>query len=190
MMIIANLRFRLLIVLLISAIGISANAQDTLAQNPDKVIIKPQKKRGDAVNDSIYQARVTESKLDGMYIPRDLYDAFAQLDKLMDDNAKQTFMEYSDAEVDGKTHGSLGVWLENKWSMSEGSRLSDYFRKMRVPHYDYMIGIIITSYHRHLHGKDLKIKEQVTFFRKLWDKKQKVKADALLERGSLKDEGQ
>lgn len=177
---------RSFIVLFICCFGISVFAQDPPKVDPNKVIIKTQKKRGDALNDSIYQNRITESDLDGMYIPRDLYDAFAQLDKLMDDNARETFMAYSDAEVDRKTHGSLGVWLEHKWSLSEGSRLSEYFRKMRVPHYDYMIGIIITSYHRHLHGKELNIKEQVLFFRKIWNKKQKAKADDLIQRGEVK----
>ena len=57
---------------------------------------------------------------------------------------------------------------------------------MQVPHYDYMIGIIIRSYHRHLHQKDLKIKEQVTFFRNIWNKKQKAKADQLIQRGEVK----
>lgn len=183
---------RTFIVLLICTLGISTFAQDPPSKNPNeknsaKVIIKTQKKRGDVVNDSIYQIRITKSELDGMYIPRDLYDAFAQLDKLMDEDARKTFMAYSDAEVDRRTHGSLGTWLEHKWSLSEGSRLSEYFRKMKVPHYDYMIGIIITSYHRHLHGKDLKIKEQVLFFREIWNKKQKAKADELLRRGNVQN---
>lgn len=168
----------------------SAQTAPDNAEKTQKVIIKTQKKRGDIINDSIYQARVQQSELDGMYIPKDLYDAFRQLDKLMDDDAKQSFMALSDEEVDRKTHGSLGVWIEHKWSMSEGSRLSEYFRKMRVPHYDYMIGIIIQSYHRHLHGKDLKVKEQVLYFRKKWDKKQKAKADALINSGSVQSNEQ
>ena len=178
---------RIIIAILVCGFGTKLIAQDKTKTDPDKVIIKHEKKRGDMVNDSIYQARVKESKLDGMYIPIDLYDAFKELDKLMDASAKKTFMAYADEEVDRKTHGSLGVWLENKWSMSEGSRLSEYFRRMKVPHYDYMIGIIITSYHRHLHGKDLKLKEQVAFFRDLWDKKQKAKAKDMLKTGEVKN---
>lgn len=170
------------IFLLLFATHFSLAAQDSLVvKKQDKVIIKPQRKKDYHVNDSIYQERIKQSKLDGMYIPYDLKDAFKELNKLMDDEAKKTFMAYEDAEVDAKTHGSLGAWLENKWSMSEGSRLSEYFRKMQVPHYEYMIGIIIQSYHRHLHGRDLKLKEQVLFFRKLWNDKQKKKADEILK---------
>jgi hypothetical protein len=177
---------RTLFVLLLSSIGTASFAQEPPQDETSVVIIKTEKKRGDAVNDSIYQLRVLESELDGMYIPKDLYDVFKELDKLMDDQAKKAFMAFSDAEVDRKTHGSLGVWLEHKWSLSEGSRLSEYFRKMKVPHYDYMIGIIITSYHRHLHEKDLKIKEQVMFFRAVWNKKQQIKAKDLIERSEIR----
>lgn len=159
------------------------------ATKTDKVIIKTQRKRGDVVNDSIYQARVLQSELDGMYIPKDLYDAFRELDKLMDGHAKEAFMAFSDEEVDGRTHGTLGVWLENKWSLSEGSRLSEYFRKMKVPHYDYMIGIIIRSYHRHLHGRDLGLKEQVLTFRQRWNERQQKKADKWLQNGTVQDNG-
>lgn len=177
---------RTLLVLLLSSIVIASFAQEPPQDETPVVIIKTEKKRGDTVNDSIYQLRVLESELDGMYIPKDLYDVFKELDKLMDGQAKKAFMAFSDAEVDRKTHGSLGVWLEHKWSLSEGSRLSEYFRKMKVPHYDYMIGIIITSYHRHLHQKDLKIKEQVMFFRAVWNKKQQIKAKDLIQRGEIK----
>ena len=166
-----------ILLLLIFPISFIQAQDSTKVTKADKVIIKPQKKRGDYVNDSIYQVRIKESKLDGMYIPKDINDVYRELDKLMDDEAKKTFMAFSDQEVDAKTHATLGAWLENKWSLSEGSRLSEWFRKLQVPHYEYMIGIIITSYHRHLHEKDIKLKEQVLFFRKLWNDKQKLKAN-------------
>lgn len=148
--------------------------------DPDKVVIKKQRTQNDQLIDSLYQARVQLEEIEGVYIPRDLYDAFRELDKLMDDDAKKAFMAFSDAEVDRRTHGTLGVWIEHKWSMAEGSRLSEYFRKMKVPHYDYMVGIIIQSYHRHLHGRDLDIKGQVTRFRELWNRKQREKADRMM----------
>ena len=68
-----------------------------------------------------------------------------------------------------------------------GANLTEYLRKMRVPHYDYMIGILITSYHRHLHGKNLKLKEQVLRFRAIWNKKQKEKANTMLNTGEIKN---
>jgi hypothetical protein len=122
--------------------------------------------------DSVIAARYKASHLDGRYIPMDLLDCFRNLDTLMDDGVRERFMAFSDEEVDKRTHGSLGKWLDNRWSISEGSRLTAYFRKMGVPHPDYMTGIIIRSYHRHLHKRDLKVKEQVNEFKKLWEQKE------------------
>ncbi len=111
---------RLLFLSLTLLVSLSANAQrdPSTRQAPttapkatadlDKVIVKTQKKRGDYIQDSLYHVRVQESELDGMYIPKDLYDAFRELDKLMDDYAKEAFMAFSDEEVDGRTHGTLG----------------------------------------------------------------------------------
>ena len=182
------LRLCLSAVLLLSGSLLWAQ-QPPKSVDPERVIIKKQRTLNDHLADSVYRARVQLEKIEGVYIPRDLYDAFRQLDKLMDDDAKEAFMAFSDAEVDRRTHGTLGVWIEHKWSMAEGSRLSEYFRKMKVPHYDYMIGIIIQSYHRHLHGRDLDLKGQVLRFRELWKKRQREKADRMMSEGTLQSGG-
>ncbi len=175
---------RLIIMSVFLALGLQMQAQqaNTEKKQPKapRTIIKTQKKKIDSVNDSIYYERIRKDELDGMYIPRDLYDCFRILDEQMTATAKEKFMAFSDEEVDRRTHGTLGFWMEHKWSIAEGSRLTEYFRNMGVPHYNYMIGIIIQSYHRHLHKKDIKIKEQVLAFRKDWEKKQKAKAEDML----------
>jgi hypothetical protein len=149
----------------------------------DKVIIRREKKLYERYMDSIYDWRIKQVKLDDVYIPFDLYDCFKQLDNLMEDGVKTKFMEFSDEEVDRKTHGSIGKWIDHKWQLTEGSRLSAYFKKMGVPHPDYMVGIILTTYHRNLHKKDLKVKELVAYFKEMWKKKQKEKAKSMISTG-------
>ena len=90
-------------------------------------------------------------------------------------------MAFSDEEVDRKTHASLGRWIDHKWQISDGSRISYYFYRMGVPSPEYTIGIIITSYHRYLHKKDLKLKEQVAYFKALWEEKKKERVDDMLK---------
>jgi hypothetical protein len=148
----------------------------------DKVILKPQNKPIDPTIDSIYKWRILQSHLDDVYIPYDINDCCKQLDKLMEAAVKKRFMAFSDEEVDRKTHASLGKWIDHKWQITEGSRISNYFRKAGVPHPEYSIGIIITSYHRYLHKKDLKLKEQIDFFKKKWNEEQKEKALDLLKK--------
>ena len=129
--------------------------------------------------DSVLADRYQRSRLNGHYIPHDLLDCFRTLDTLMDEGVRERFMAFSDEEVDARTHASLGKWLDNRWSISEGSRLSAYFRKMGLPHPDYMVGLIIRSYHRHLHKRDLGIKEQVKAFKKDWEVKEKARIEGL-----------
>lgn len=154
--------------------------------DPDRVIIKRERKAIDTMYMNAYMERVKKAELDGIYIPKDLFDAFKELDKLMDEEAREQFMAFADEEVDKQTHGTLGLWIKLKWSLIDGSRLSYYFTKMGVPHYEYMVGIIIQSYHRNLHKRDLKIKEQVEHFRKLWNEKQKKEAEELLKEHNSK----
>jgi hypothetical protein len=163
----------------------SAQMMKTIDKS-DKVIIKRQQKEIDMMYDSVYNWRIQQKKLDDIYIPMDLFDCFKQLDKLMDDGVRERFMAFSDEEVDRRTHGSLGIWIDHKWQLTDGSRLTAYFRKMGVPHPDYMIGIIITSYHRYLHKRDLKVKEQVAFFQEKWKVEQKEMAKEMISRQNSK----
>jgi hypothetical protein len=172
----------LLIVLCFSAYSADAQIDTTkiVKEKNKKIVIKTQKKRN-PYQDSVYQWRVAQSHLDNFYIPTDINDCFKQLDKLMETSVKQRFMAFSDEEVDRKTHASLGRWIDHKWQISDGSRISYYFYRMGVPSPEYTIGIIITSYHRYLHKKDLKLKEQVAYFKALWEEKKKERVDDMLK---------
>lgn len=161
-----------------------------IAQNPpqahtqdstEKVVIKRQKKQLDAMYDTVYQWRIKQTKLNDFYIPLDLYDCFRQLDKLMEDEVRVRFMEFSDEEVDARTHGSLGIWIDHKWQLTDGSRLSAYFNKMGIPHPQYMVGLIIQTYHRYLHKRDLGVKELRAKYQAMWQKKQKEEANKMLQ---------
>ena len=164
----------LLLVLLVFT-GFVSDAQDSIR-------IKVQQTTMEKARDSAYQARISFSELDGHYIPLDLLDCFKELNKIMEPSAKEAFMEIPDSIVDARTHGMLGLYLNKRWSIAEGSRLTAYFRKMKVPHYDYMIGIIIQSYHRYLHGRPLEVREQVAYFNELWEVKKAKKFQQLLDK--------
>ena len=154
---------------------------DSLIPKGKRVRIKPEKNKLYMDFLKQYEARIQLEYIEGVYIPRDLLDCFRQLDTLMEEDVRELFLSFSDEEVDKRTHASLGKWIEHKWSLREGSRLSAYFNKMGVPHPDYMVGIIITSYHRHLNKRDLKVKEQLEYFQGLWQEKQRKEAARLLQ---------
>lgn len=172
--------FSTLIISLISLAALSAQ-NPPHSEEEGKVVIKRQHKEIDAMYDTVYQWRIKQTKLNDFYIPLDLYDCFRQLDKLMEPAVREKFMAFSDEEVDAKTHGSLGIWLDHKWQLTDGSRLSAYFNKMGIPHPQYMVGVIIQTYHRYLHKRDLGAKELVKKYKDMWQIKQKEEAKKMLE---------
>ncbi len=115
----------------------------------------------DAEFEKNYAWRIRQEKLNGVYIPRDLLNCFDELNRLIEPKAKQKFMSMSEYDAYHKLYFSLGRWIIQNWGFYEGSRLSDYFRKMGISYPEDMAQIIITSYHRHLNKVPLEVKAQV-----------------------------
>lgn len=111
-----------------------------------------------------YQQRIKKKYIHGVYIPEDIADAFAQLNKLIDKDSKKKFKVVSEKEAVKKLHFSLGRWMIYNWSFYEGSRLSHSIKKLGIHHPDDMASFIITTYHRYLNKEDLKVKELVESF--------------------------
>jgi hypothetical protein len=114
--------------------------------------------------------RFTTDSLREVYIPIDLEDCFKQIDKFWDDSTKMKVKEWTEDEFLGRAHMGFGMWMRNNWQLWGGSRLSKFFNDKGVFHPDDMSGIILVSYHRYLIGEDLKLEEQIKFYRDFWEK--------------------
>jgi hypothetical protein len=112
-----------------------------------------------------YQERITKDRLYGVYIPKNLDDAMAQLDKQISAETKILIKAIPEDSVCMALHRRLGVWMINNWGFYEGSRLSHYLRSAGVTFPDDQADFLILAYHRHLHGKSLEIKQLATYFR-------------------------
>ncbi len=99
-----------------------------------------------------YQKHIQKEYLFGVYIPKDMGDAFRQLDKLIDKESKEKFLSLSEEEAWHKLFFSLGRWISYNWGFYGGSRFSHYLRGMGITHPDDMIRFTIVMYHRHLSG--------------------------------------
>lgn len=111
-----------------------------------------------------YQERITKEVLFGQYIPKDLTDAFVQLNKLIDTDSKIRFKSVPETEAVHKLYFSFGRWIIENWGFYGGSRLSHYLRELGIAHPEDMAQFIIVSYHRNLNKKELNVKEQVTYY--------------------------
>lgn len=113
-----------------------------------------------------YNKRIKKERLYGVYIPKDVPDAIAQLNKLTPREAKTAFKGVSEDVAVKKLHFSLGRWIIHNWGFYEGSRLGHHLKKVGVSHPDDQARVIITAYHRYLNKVPLKVKEVADFYRK------------------------
>lgn len=106
--------------------------------------------------------------IDGVYIPINLEDCFKQINGFWNDSTKAKVKNWSEDEFVSNAHFGFGMWMRNNWHLWGGSRLSKYFNDLGVFHPDDMSSIILTSYHRYLIGEDIKLQEQIDYFKAYW----------------------
>ena len=117
-----------------------------------------------------YIENIKKDSIEGVYIPIDLNDCFKQMDSFWADSIKLQIREMTEDEFTAKAHFGIGMWLRNNWRLWGDSRLSKYFNDLGIFHPDDMSGIILTSYHRYLLGQDIKLEEQVSYYKEYWKK--------------------
>ena len=130
-----------------------------------------QKSKGKKLND----LRFEQDTIQGVYIPTNLEDCFDQINSFWDDSVKTKVKALEESEFSTNAHFGLGQWMRNNWQLWGGSRLSKYFHDLGIFHPDDMSAIILDSYHRHLNGREIKLEEQVEWYKNYW----KVNAEPL-----------
>jgi len=112
-----------------------------------------------------YQDRISKDRLHGVYIPKNLDDALAQLDKNISEESKAAIRDISEDSVCEKLHNRLGRWMITNWCFYEGSRISHYLRSAGVTYPDDMADFMIIAFHRKLNGKPVEIKALAQYYR-------------------------
>jgi hypothetical protein len=158
--------FSLAAVVLVSIHAAVAQPTTTPKAAPKPAEAKPE---GPANNEEEFQQRynerITKDKLHGVYIPKNLDDAFVQLDKNISVESREKIKAIPEDSVDEALHNRLGRWMITNWCFYEGSRFSHYLRSAGVTYPDDMADFTVIAYHRHLHGKPVDLKELAKFYR-------------------------
>ena len=105
-----------------------------------------------------YEERIKKERLFGRYIPKDLNDAFLQLDQLIEDKDKRSFQQLSEQDATRKLYFSFQRWIINNWGFDGGSRFSHYLKGIGLLHPEDMATFVILTYHRKLNKKELDVK--------------------------------
>lgn len=112
--------------------------------------------------------------INGIYIPKNLEDCFVQISSFWNDSTKNQVKNWGEREFVGKVHLGFGMWMRNNWRLWGGSRLSKYFDDLGIYHPDDMSGIILSSYHRNLNDKEIKLGEQIKYYQDYWENAEKA----------------
>ena len=105
-----------------------------------------------------YDKNIKLSKVNGVYIPRDLNDAFKRLSRLSPPESRNKFKDAEEDMVCKKLHFGLGKWMMVNWSFYAGSRFSHILKEKGILHPDDMAQFVLHTYHRFLN--DLPLEEE------------------------------
>jgi len=152
-------RFQCLIALCI-LMSVSLFAQDN--------VVFPKGEKG---YEAQYQRNIKKSRINGVYIPANLEEAFQELDDLSPEEALRKFSNAPEEIIATKLHFGLGRWISVYWNFIEGSRFVEYLRQLGITDPDHMIQFTIVSYHRHKNNKPLDIEGQVAKYKELREQK-------------------
>jgi hypothetical protein len=109
----------------------------------------------------------TAEYIDGIYIPRNLEEAWAALEKDLTVEDRQRLKTISEDELIGTTFfGSMGI--RNDWGLWRGSRLAKYFNDLGIYHPDDMSGIILRTFWCHINNKPIRLEERIAYYKEYW----------------------
>lgn len=114
--------------------------------------------QNDALRDSLqreYEARIQMSRIDDIYIPKDVYDAFKELDDKTTEASKEKFAAVPEEKVVELMQFRLGFWMKQNWGFGMGSRLTHHMRDFGVQSPDEGVEFLLIGWHRHLNGSEL-----------------------------------
>lgn len=98
-----------------------------------------------------------------MKVPETLEECFVELKKLLSEEELEEFKGAKEDDLAG-SHFGLGAWIRNNWGLWHDSPLTQYFRGIGVDHPDDMLATILTSFHRHLNSRDIKLSDQLKHY--------------------------
>ncbi len=115
----------------------------------------------------------TEEPSPEAYVPRDLEDSLAELQRMLKPEDVQRMREGTEDDM-VQYHLGLGTWLRNNWGLWRGSRLSEWFNARGIHHAEDMSGIILDSFWRRLQGKDIDFEGQTKSYRAYWAQQKEI----------------
>ena len=100
--------------------------------------------------------------------PQNIEQALKYFEKNWSSKEKDNFKSKSEKDAVVGLHMTTGLWIRNNWIRHGKDSLIKQFNKIGIYSPDDISSIILTSLHRKLNNKDLKLKEQAEYYIDYW----------------------
>lgn len=150
-----------LLVLTLALMAFNLFAQQLPVATKQDSIIKKKVSAAELAFQKQYKANIKKSYINKVYIPKDLKDAFKELQELAKKESIDKFKNAEESFVIPRIHTGLGRWIILHWNLYDGSRIGHVVREYGVSYPDDQAIFILTTFHRHLNNQPLKIEELV-----------------------------
>ena len=107
-----------------------------------------------------YEENIKLERINDVYIPIDIHDAFKQLDQISTPEGREKLIAGEEDVVADRLIFGLGKWIQLNWNLFEGSRFSHSLKQMGVSHPDDQARFTIISYYRYLKGDPLELESR------------------------------
>ena len=98
--------------------------------------------------------------------PKNLTECIQMLDKNLKTEDKDYIKILTEDEFFMESHFTIGMGIRNEWIRSGNPELVTFFLDQGVKHPDDMSAMILTSYYRHLLGKEIDFEGQISAYKK------------------------
>jgi len=94
-----------------------------------------------------------------------LHDCYRELSEYL---SKEQLEEFKATEETNLFiyHESMGKWVRNTFGLWQDTDIRSYFVYMGITNGDDMSEIILSSFHRYLRGRELKLREQIKLYKR------------------------
>ena len=98
--------------------------------------------------------------------PKNLTECIQMLDHILKKEDKEKAKTLTESEFLIETYFGTGMGIRNEWIRSGNPELVKFFSDEGVKHLDDMSAMILTSYYRHLLGKEIDFEGQISAHKK------------------------
>ena len=102
--------------------------------------------------------------------PKNLTECIQMLDHILKKEDKEKAKTLTESEFLIETYFGTGMGIRNEWIRSGNPELVKFFSDEGVKHLDDMSAMILTSYYRHLLGKEIDFEGQISAHKKELEK--------------------